>query len=143
MCIFRVLLIILGWPAATQIRAEKGGGGEGVTARRGGGRRSRRENQGRGRDPGTEDRAQGSQMSRIEAVICSKMNILHNPIGHEIVDPNQGQDVRDPTRGRTAGGRGPTRGRGDLAQGRGGGRKTGEAGEEKMSGTKPLYNPLF
>ena len=33
-------------------------------------------------------------------------------------------------RGRTADGRGPTRGIGDLAQGRGGGQETGEAGDE-------------
>ena len=59
------------------------------------------------------------------------MNILHNPLGHEIVDQNRGQNVQDPTRGRTAGGRGPTQGTGDLGQGREGGRKTGEAGEEK------------
>ena len=70
MCIFRVLHLILGWPAATQIRAEKGVGGEGATARRGGERRSQRENQEKGLDPGTEDRAPGSEMSRIEAVIA-------------------------------------------------------------------------
>ena len=74
MCIFRVLHIIQGWPAAIQIQAEKGGGEEGATARRGGGRRSQRENQGKGRDPGTEDRAQGSEMPRIEAV-NSKTNM--------------------------------------------------------------------
>ena len=153
MCPFRVLHIILGWPAATQIRAEKGGGGEEATARRGGGRRSRRGNQGRGRDPGTEDRAQGLEMFRI-GIVGSKTNMstiqsyrlyifLLNPLGHEIVDLNQGQGVQDPMRGRTADGRGPTRGIGDLAQGRGGGRKTGEAGEEKMFGTKSHYNPLF
>ena len=33
-------------------------------------------------------------------------------------------------RGRTAGGQGPTQGIGDLAQERGGGQKTGEAGDE-------------
>ena len=72
-------------------------------------------------------------MSRNQAALLHRygyLNILHNPPGHEIVDPNQGQNAHDRMRGRTAGGRGHTRGTGDLAQGRGGGQKTGEAGDE-------------
>ena len=59
---------ISGWPAAIQIRAEKGGGGEGVIARRGGGKRSQRERRGKGQGPGTEDHAQGLEMNRNQAV---------------------------------------------------------------------------
>ena len=72
-------------------------------------------------------------MSGNQAVLLHQygyFNILHNPPGHEIVDPNQGRNDHDRMRGRTAGGRGHTRGTGDLAQGRGGGQKTGEAGDE-------------
>ena len=76
MCIFRALHIIPGWPAAPQIQAEKGGGGEEATARRGEGRRSRRESRGKGRDPGTEDRAQGSEILHIIEAVDSKMIML-------------------------------------------------------------------
>ena len=72
-------------------------------------------------------------MSRNQAALLHQhgfVNILHNPPGHEIVDPNQGQNDQDRMRGRTAGGQGHTRGTGDLAQGREGGQKTGEAGDE-------------
>ena len=62
------LFSIPGWPAAIQIRAEKGGGGEGVIARRGGGKRSQRERRRKGQGPGTEDRAQGSEMYRNQAI---------------------------------------------------------------------------
>ena len=55
---FRVYHKKARWPAASQIRAEKGWG---LTARRGegGGRRSRRKNQEKGRRPGTEDQSPG------------------------------------------------------------------------------------
>ena len=76
LCIFRVLYNIPGWPAAIQIQAEKGGGGEGAIARRGGGKRSPREKRGKGRDPGIDDRAQGSECPDIKLFCYIIMDML-------------------------------------------------------------------
>ena len=97
----------------------------------------------RSRDKRSRSRFRNEQKSSCLARRIEHVNILNNPPGLDIVARNQGQSGPDPMRGRTAGGQGPTQGIGDLAQERGGGQKTGGAGDESdmFSGKEGVNQP--